>query len=154
MLLLIAFGIVLLVNSTLIGWGWFLAATRATVELSEPVLESRSNALCPGETLDYRFVIGVSKAAHIELKTSERGMDPEARNRYVRLQELKFVESTTLEMVRHWNVPSQYVEPLTGQEVPWEPGRYEQITVANVVGRSEIAEIRVAFSIRDNCRGN
>lgn len=148
---IIAFVVVILVNSALIGWGYWLREQQGYVSISEPKIESNSTALCPGNVLDYSFVLGVSKEAHVELKTSVQRLTPGARISFARLQEFEFSEPTTLEFVRHWVVPPSYSEPVSGEEVPWAPGNYEQITVANVVGRSEIAEIRVPFSIRSDC---
>lgn len=151
-MLLMAFAVVFVVNGALIGWGYWLREQQGTTEMSEPVIENASTALCPGETLDYKFVLGVSRAAHIELKTSEQRLLAGERISFARLQEFTFTEPTTLEFVRHWVVPSYYRQPVTGQDAPWEPGHYQQITIANVVGRSEISEVKVGFSIRDNCQ--
>lgn len=149
--ILIAFAVVLFVNGTLIGWGYWLRAQQGYVTLSDPVVENTSTALCPGSVLDYTFVLGVSRPAHIELKTSVQKLTAGARISYARLQEFEFTEPTTLEVTRHWVVPPSYSEPVSGQEVPWAPGNYEQITVANVLGRSEVSEIRVPFSIKSSC---
>lgn len=151
MLVLIAFVVVLVVNSALIGWGYWLREQQPTAEMSEPVIENQSTALCPNDTLEYSFRLAVSKPAHVELKTSVQKLTLGARISYARFQEFEFSEPTTLEIGRKWVVPSFYTEPVSGQDVPWEPGNYEQITVANVVGRSEVSEIKVPFEIKPNC---
>lgn len=152
-MLLMAFIVVIVVNGLLIGWGWWLREQQPTAVLSELVVESRSTAVCPGDTLEYSFVLTVSRPAHVELKTSEQRLSRGERISFARLQEFTFVESTTLEIGRKWVVPKFYRQPLTGQDVPWEPGGYEQITDANVTGRSEISQIKVPFSIRSDCEG-
>lgn len=139
-------------NLAVVGWGAYRAATLPTVTLSDPQLLGPTN-LCPGETLDYTFVMVVSREALIELKTSVQKLQPDARISYARLQEFSFEEATKLEFVRHWVTPPTYSDPVSGTEVAWEPGPYEQITIANVAGRGKVSEIRVPFSIRESCRG-
>jgi hypothetical protein len=141
---------VLLFNFLLLGAGVYRAFTIAHVELSEPVLMA-STDVCPGGTLDYSFVMGVSRDALVELKTSIRKVDPNARISYARLQEFSFEDATTLEFIRHYVIPPTYTDPVTGGEVPWEPGPYEQITIANVTGRSATSTITVPFTIRSSC---
>lgn len=151
MMALVAVVVVLVINSAFVGLGYWLRAQQPTVEMSEPEIESHTTALCPGNTLEYSFRLAVSSPAHVELKTSEQRLLQGERISFARLQEFTFTEPTTLEVGRKWIVPPFYRQPVTGQEVLWQPGKYEQITVANVVGRSEIAEIKVDFSIRPDC---
>jgi hypothetical protein len=141
---------VLVFNLLVIGLGTYRALTLAHVELSEPVLLAITD-VCPGETLDYKFVMGVSRDADVELKTSIQKIAPNTRISYARLQEFGFEEATTMEFIRHFVIPPGYTDPVTGTEIPWEPGPYEQITVANITGRSEVSEIRVPFTIRNDC---
>lgn len=150
-LIFIALIVVVVVQAILFGVFYILADRRPTVELSPPVMESKSTALCPGNTLDYKFQMGVSRPAHIELKTSVQHLVPGSRISYARLQEFTFNEPTTMEFGRKWVVPPTNWNAVSGQEEPWQPGQYQQITVANVVGRSEVSEIKVGFSIRTDC---
>lgn len=151
MTVLIVFAVVFLVNGLLIGWGFWLREQQPTVELSEPEISNLSTALCPGDTLSYKFRLATSQPAHVELKTSEQRLMVGERISFARVQEFTFLEASTLEVGRNWIVPSQYRQPVTGQDAPWMPGKYEQITVANVVGDSDVSEIKVPFQIKDSC---
>lgn len=150
-MLFIAVAVAVAVNGIVIGWAFWLSERRPEVELSPPVIESHSTALCPGNTLDYSFVLTVSRPAHVEVKTSEQKLIAGERISYARLQEFEFLEPTTMEFSRHWIVPPNYFDPVTGSAVMWEPGDYEQVTDANITGQSDVEKIRVRFSIRDDC---
>lgn len=145
--------IVLLVNVVILAWGIYAATHRPRVELSGLEMQGPTD-VCPGETLDYKFNMVVSNAALVELKTSVQRLDGVSRISYARLQEFEFEEAGNLIFIRHWVVPPTYTDPVSGTEVPWEPGDYEQRTIANVSGRSQLSEIDVGFTIRDNCIGD
>lgn len=149
-IIIIAVLVALAINGAVIGWAFWLAAQRADVTLSEPLLEGLT-ALCPGETLDYRYTLSVSKAASIDLHTSVERVVPYDRVSYTRLQQFEFDEEAKLEIIRHWILPSTYLDPASGTEVAWEPGEYVQRTSANIVGRSEVSSIKVPFTIREGC---
>lgn len=140
----------LALNASVFGWAIYRASTMPTVVLSQPVIAGPT-ALCPGETLDYSFIMSVSRAALVELKTSVQRLEPGTRISYARLQEFDFDEATDMNFVRHWVVPNGYADPVTGQEITWPPGDYAQITIANVAGRGDTSEIQVGFSIREDC---
>lgn len=137
-------------NFGVLALGIYRGLTLARVELSEPVLMGATE-LCPGDTLDYSFLMAVSRDADVELKTSIQKIAPNTRISYARLQEFSFEQATTMEFIRHFVIPPTYTDPVTGTEVPWDPGPYEQITVANITGHSKTSEIHVPFTIKPNC---
>lgn len=150
-IIIIALAVALAVNGAVIGWAYWVAAQRADVSLSVPQLEGETN-LCPGETLNYRFTLSVSKAASVDLYTSVERIAPNDRVSYTRLQQFEFDKATDLEIIRHWILPPTYQDPTTGTEVEWLPGDYIQRTTANVLGRSEPSAIEVPFSVRITCQ--
>lgn len=149
-IVIIALAVALAVNGAVIGWALWVAGQRADVSLSVPQLEGVTD-LCPGETLNYRFTLSVSKEASVDLYTSVQRIEPSDRVSYTRLQQFEFDKPTDLEVIRHWILPPTYQDPTSGTEVEWVPGDYIQRTTANVLGRSEPSAIEVPFSVRLSC---
>lgn len=149
-LVIIAILVTLTINAAVVGWAMWLGSQRADVELSEPLLAGNTS-LCPGETLDYRFTLTVSKPAAVDLYTSVERVQPFDRVSYTRLQQFSFDEESKLEIIRHWILPPTYLDPVSGAEVPWQPGEYVQRTSASILGRSEASRIEVLFTVREDC---
>jgi hypothetical protein len=148
---IIAFLVALSVNGAVIGWAFWLAAQRPDVGLSKPVVSSQTE-LCPGETLDYRFNLSVSKAASVDLYTSVERTVPTDRVSYTRLQQFTFNSATDLAITRNWVLPPTYLDPVSGMEIGWQPGEYVQRTSATIVGgRDDPVVIEVPFEVRLGC---
>lgn len=150
MMLLMAFAVVLVVNGALIGWGWWLREQQAVVEIidfKEPYL----SVLCPGQTMTYQFTLSVTEAGLVDVATSILSAASK-RPSYVRLQQFIFDEPTEFVLVRHFVIPPTFTDPETGTEVPWQPGKYVQRTIANIEGYSRGASIlEVPFEIKPDC---
>jgi hypothetical protein len=150
-IVLIAFAVALIVNGAVIGWAFWYGAQRPDVELTLLRVED-DTALCPGDTLDYEFVISVSKAASINLYTSEGNVSPHGVFSFTRLQQFDFDGKVDLKIVRNWTLESTYMDAIAGKEMPWLPGKYTQHTSAAVVGgRNSPSSINVPFSIKPKC---
>lgn len=142
--------LVLLVNALIFAWVIYIANTIPEVKLTNFQPPTEVN-LCPGEKLNYSFTLSVSRDALIDVSTSVQPVSS-GRPSYVRLQQFSFDRATSFELVRHWVVPPTYTDPASGQEVPWQAGKYIQRTIAYVNGRSSGAdELEVPFTIRDVC---
>lgn len=148
---LIAFLVALAVNGALISWALWLNAQRPQVELSEPIVEGNT-ALCPGDTLDYRFTLSVSKKADVDLNTSVEATSAQNTASYTRFQRYTFDTQINLEIGRRWTLPPTYLDPVTGKQIAWQPGLYVQKTSADVIGgRDAPAKIEVPFEINASC---
>lgn len=149
-LVLIAFAVVLVVNGTLIGWGWWLAVQQPSVSITG-VSEPTNTVFCPGETITYQFTLSVTRAGLVDVATSILSAESK-RPSYVRLQQFVFDEPTEFVLVRHFVIPATFTDPATGMEVPWQPGKYVHRTIANIEGRSTGADIlEVPFVIKEGC---
>lgn len=150
-MIVIAALVALIVNGALVGWILWVNAQRPLVTLSQPVFET-SRVICPGQTLDYKFVLAVSKEANVDLTTSVESLSPQTTVNYTRFQRYAFDAKARLEIGRQWLLPPTYLDPERGIQVSWRPGRYVQRTTANIVGgRDGPAEIRVQFTVPNGC---
>lgn len=148
---LIAFLAAITVNGLVIAWAFWYDAQRPGVELTLLSVEN-DTALCPGDTLDYDFVISVSKAASINLSTSEGNSEPNGIFSSTRLQQFDFDGKTDLRIPREWTLMPTYMDAVAGREREWPPGGYIQRTSATVVGgRASPSSIDVPFSVRADC---
>lgn len=142
--------LVLILNALVFGWLFWRQTTWVTVEIKN-FRAPAETSLCPGDILHYSFAIDVSGAALVDVSTSVQPLIS-IRPSYVRLQQFDFSGPVSFELVRHWVVPPTYTDPASGAEVPWQPGKYVQRTLAYVNGRSENeAELEVPFIIKADC---
>jgi hypothetical protein len=148
--LVIAFLVAIAVNGTVIGWAFWLAAQQPKVMLSEGVIDG-SAAICPGEGLDYRLTMDVSKATPVNLYVSIDG--PKKINDVVfsNFQQLNFDRPIHLEITRHWVMPPSYIDPATGWDTVWWPGDYTQRVTASIPGRQLSSALSMPFRVRFNC---
>lgn len=148
-IVLIALLVALSVNGALVGWAFWYAGQQPHVALSKPQVEP-DTALCPGDTLDYIFMLSVTKRASVDLYTTVDGANEHIS--YTRLQQFQFDNPTDLEIKRHWTLPPTYLDTTSGTQVAWLPGQYIQRTTATVAnGRDEPATIEVPFVVKIDC---
>lgn len=148
--LILALIVIVLSNVVVVVWISFLSARSPQIELSEAMVLSASE-LCPGETLDYSFVISTNKLVSVDLTYSVRPQSPQVQASQLNLEQITFDGPSTLTLIRHWTVPAFYDDPSQGF-VSWIPGAYVRRTAARVDGSSRIADsFEVDFQIREDC---
>lgn len=148
--LFIALIVIVLSNVVVVIWINFLTSRGPQIELSEATVLSTTN-LCPGETLDYSFIISTNKSVAVDLTYSVRPQSPQVQASQLNLEQITFDGPSTLTLIRHWIVPAFYDDPSQGF-VPWIPGAYVRRTAARVDGSSRVADsFEVSFEIRPDC---
>lgn len=142
---------VVILDGALFGWGMWAAAQRPHVDLDNVIVDGNS-ILCPGDALNYRFTLSISKASDVNLSTSVDAVAPEVHVSYTRPQQYSPKGAIDLEISRHWILPPTYTDADSGSEMVWKAGEYIQRTTANVVGgREAAAHIEVPFVVRKDC---
>lgn len=142
--------VVIIANLVVLAWLYYFGQVSPNVhfeELTPPVVTE----VCPGDTLDYEFVIVTNRAATIDLGTSFRP-DGSRRSSVVRLQQFEFDAAVRFRLARQHVIPPLYDDPASGTGIPWTPGKYWQRTVVSVEGRGSGSDsIEVWFVIPERC---
>ena len=150
-IVIIAVLVALTINGVLIGLSLWYGAQRPEVELTLVRVED-DTALCPGDILNYEFVLSLSKPASVNLYTSEGNLVQHGIFSHTRLQQFDFDAAVDLKIVRDWTLEPTYMDAIAGKEMQWLPGQYTQHTSATVIGgRNSPNSIDVPFSIRSDC---
>ena len=110
-------------------------------------------ALCPGDTLEYIYSVDGAEDGVVDIDTTVfRETPPSQTVVYSNVLREIVVDPVHQEIYAVWKIPSEVVNPFTGQAEKLVRGDYQRRISISTISRNREPEIAViGFSIRPDC---
>lgn len=118
-----------------------------------PITINGPTSLCPGESLDFSFFMDILQEGTFDIDESVWKISPPETVVFSDSDRFGAAKPIIYIVKREWTIPDVYIDPVTGTNTQWEPGRYERQIFVTAIGRNIKSSIQVVpFEIKGGCR--
>lgn len=110
------------------------------------------SAICPGDTIRYSVALDVDDSGVLIVDNTAWQLDPLRILYDAPPRRVVVSGDTDLPLYTQFHLPDMYIDPETGDPVPWLPGYYALNSAISTSSRATVPQIvTIPFSIREDC---